>query len=105
MDVIENSWHMMVNGVKVLILDLFLYLFIWSLQTSSIIQMLMTASDHISTRVQSRSHGHRSLDNANTLIRILCHKKDIEASKFLKKHYRLPPSSGDSPVIGYKSVI
>ncbi|XP_057525392.1 protein unc-13 homolog isoform X2 [Amaranthus tricolor] len=66
---------------------------LFSLQTSSIIQMLMTASDHISTRVQSRSHGHRSLDNANTLIRILCHKKDIEASKFLKKHYRLPPSS------------
>lgn len=66
---------------------------LFSLQTSSIIQMLMTASEHISTRVQSRGHGHRSLDDANTLIRILCHKKDTEASKFLKRQYRLPPSS------------
>ncbi|XP_021754133.1 uncharacterized protein LOC110719487 [Chenopodium quinoa] len=66
---------------------------LFSLQTSSVIQMLMNASEHISTRVQSGDHGHRSLDDANTLIRILCHKKDTEASKFLKRQYRLPPSS------------
>ncbi|KNA18539.1 hypothetical protein SOVF_069820 isoform A [Spinacia oleracea] len=66
---------------------------LFSLQTSHIIQMLMTASEHISRRVQSRGHSHRSLDDANTLIRILCHKMDMEASKFLKKQYRLPPSS------------
>lgn len=66
---------------------------LFSLQTSSIIQMLMIASECISNRVQSHSQGHRSLDDADTLIRILCHKKDTEASYFLKKHYRLPPSS------------
>ncbi|XP_021735896.1 uncharacterized protein LOC110702487 isoform X2 [Chenopodium quinoa] len=66
---------------------------LFSLQTSSVIQMLMNASEHISTRVQSGDHSRRSLDDANTLIRILCHKKDTEASKFLKRQYRLPPSS------------
>ncbi|XP_048501094.1 protein unc-13 homolog isoform X2 [Beta vulgaris subsp. vulgaris] len=63
---------------------------LFCLQTSSIIQMLMTASERISNGVPS---GHRLLDDANTLIRILCHKKDTEASKFLKRQYRLPPSS------------
>ncbi|KMT12138.1 hypothetical protein BVRB_5g100900 [Beta vulgaris subsp. vulgaris] len=63
---------------------------LFCLQTSSIIQMLITASERISNGVPS---GHRLLDDANTLIRILCHKKDTEASKFLKRQYRLPPSS------------
>ncbi|XP_059645069.1 protein unc-13 homolog isoform X2 [Cornus florida] len=69
------------------ILDLF------SLQTGSVIQMLMTASEHISTELDSRQHGSRCLGDAHTLIRILCHKKDMEASKFLKRQYQLPASS------------
>lgn len=65
----------------------------FSLQTSTIIQMLMSASERISAGLESRTHCNHSLDDANTLIRILCHKKDREASRFLKRHYHLPPSS------------
>eukprot|EP00271_Cylindrocystis_brebissonii_P014575 TRINITY_DN35957_c0_g1_i1.p1 TRINITY_DN35957_c0_g1~~TRINITY_DN35957_c0_g1_i1.p1 ORF type:complete len:675 (-),score=124.68 TRINITY_DN35957_c0_g1_i1:592-2391(-) len=32
----------------------------------------------------------RSAMDADTLLRVLCHRADREASKFLKKHYRLP---------------
>lgn len=38
------------------------------------------------------------MDDANTLIRVLCHKKDKEASKFLKLNYHLPASSGTCSV-------
>ncbi|KAK9716523.1 hypothetical protein RND81_06G239200 [Saponaria officinalis] len=65
---------------------------LFSLQTSTVIQMLMAASENIVTP-ELRSKVHRSLDNADTYIRVLCHKKDREASKFLKKQYQLPPSS------------
>ncbi|XP_057977083.1 protein unc-13 homolog isoform X2 [Malania oleifera] len=66
---------------------------LFSLQTETIIQMLMSASKHISTELDSHTHDHRSLESAHTLIRVLCHKKDREASKFLKSQYRLPMSS------------
>ncbi|GMH09418.1 hypothetical protein Nepgr_011259 [Nepenthes gracilis] len=66
---------------------------LFSRQTGSVIQMLLTASESISTWTQSHRLGHRSLDDANTLIRVLCHKKDREASKFLKRQYHLPVSS------------
>ncbi|KAH9613563.1 hypothetical protein KSS87_016274 [Heliosperma pusillum] len=68
---------------------------LFCLQTSTIIQMLMAASENIATTPQLHIDGHRSLDDVDTYIRVLCHKKDREASKFLKKHYQLPPSSGD----------
>lgn len=64
------------------------------LQTEFIVQMLMAASENISTRLDS--HNHAYVIDAHTLIRILCHKKDKEASKFLKKQYQLPPSSGEN---------
>ncbi|XP_074317749.1 protein unc-13 homolog [Silene latifolia] len=66
---------------------------LFCLQTSTIIQMLMAASENIATTPQLHIDGYRSLDDADTYIRVLCHKKDREASKFLKKHYQLPPSS------------
>ncbi|KAA8522362.1 hypothetical protein F0562_013277 [Nyssa sinensis] len=73
---------------------------LFSLQTQSVIQMLMTASKHISTGLDLHKHGQRCLGDAHTLIRVLCHKKDIEASKFLKKQYQLPASSeyDDTPL-------
>ena len=64
------------------------------LQTATVIQMLMTASEHISTGLDSRKHGRLCLGDAQTLVRVLCHKKDREASKFLKRQYQLPMSSG-----------
>ncbi|XP_028054967.1 protein unc-13 homolog isoform X2 [Camellia sinensis] len=75
------------------VLDLF------SLQTESVIQMLMSASEHISVGLESCKDGRRCLGDAHTLIRVLCHKKDREASKFLKRQYQLPASSeyGDTP--------
>lgn len=65
--------------------------------------MLMTASEQISVGLESlnrRSYNHDELglEDAQTLVRVLCHKKDREASKFLKRKYQLPTSSGDVPL-------
>ncbi|XP_011081014.1 uncharacterized protein LOC105164132 isoform X3 [Sesamum indicum] len=66
---------------------------LFSLKTESLIRMLMASSEHISVGVSSHKYGQRYLGDAHTLIRVLCHKKDREASTFLKTHYRLPSSS------------
>ncbi|XP_034216285.1 protein unc-13 homolog isoform X3 [Prunus dulcis] len=66
---------------------------VYSFQTESIIQMLMAASEQISSGLDSHDHNHVRLNNAHTLVRILCHKKDREASKFLKRQYQFPMSS------------
>ncbi|KAI3727581.1 hypothetical protein L6452_16197 [Arctium lappa] len=66
---------------------------LFSLDSESVIHMLMMASENMSTGFGSRISGQRSLDDVNTLIRVLCHKKDREASKFLKLQYHLPASS------------
>ncbi|KAL6556364.1 hypothetical protein OROGR_005652 [Orobanche gracilis] len=57
------------------------------------LQMLMASSEHISVGVSSYKGGKRYRGDTHTLIRVLCHKKDREASKFLKRQYRLPSSS------------
>lgn len=57
--------------------------------------MLMQASQQISSGVNFNKQGQRYVGDAQTLLRVLCHKKDKEASKFLKKHYRFPASSGN----------
>lgn len=66
-------------------------------QTETVIRMLMNATEHISLRVESHKHGHMGLEDAQTLLRVLCHKKDREASRFLKQQYELPMSSGIFP--------
>ncbi|KAG5228365.1 protein unc [Salix suchowensis] len=66
---------------------------LFSLKTETVIRMLMNASEHISLRVESHKHGHMGLEDAQTLLRVLCHKKDREASRFLKQQYELPMSS------------
>jgi hypothetical protein len=65
------------------------------LQTGTVIQMLMTASEQISMGLYPRNHDKIGLEDAQTLIRVMCHKKDRQASKFLKRLYQLPTSSGD----------
>lgn len=60
----------------------------------------MTASEQISTGLDSlnrdsRNHEKMGLEDAQTLMRVLCHKKDKQASRFLKRQYQLPTSSGD----------
>lgn len=79
---------------------------LFSLPSESVIQMLMTASAQLSTGFGSSSSKHRQrcLEDADTLIRVLCHKKDREASKFLKLHYHLPVSSEyDDPSFHHSS--
>lgn len=66
---------------------------LFSLQTESLVKMLMASSAHISAGVNIYKYGQGYLGDAHTLMRVLCHKKDREASKFLKRHYRLPASS------------
>ncbi|CAH9084302.1 unnamed protein product [Cuscuta epithymum] len=66
---------------------------LFSLQADSVIRMLMTSSQHISVGHGFRQSGFRNLGDAQTLMRVLCHMKDADASKFLKRHYNLPASS------------
>ncbi|KAK9145071.1 hypothetical protein Sjap_004974 [Stephania japonica] len=68
-------------------------LHLYSLQTEILIEMLMSASEKISSKADSRKPDEYCMDDAYTLLRVLCHKKDTEASKFLKMHYELPKSS------------
>lgn len=75
------------SRIAVQILSLF------SLQSESIIQMLMTASEQISVGSDTHNNGHMHLLDARTLVRVLCHKNDREASHFLKRQYQLPTSS------------
>lgn len=55
----------------------------------------MSSSQHVSMGLETHKYSQRRLGDTDILIRVLCHKKDREASKFLKQHYRLPASSGD----------
>jgi hypothetical protein len=64
---------------------------LYSLESDMLIQMLMTASELINMGVSSEQ---RRLEDAQTLVRVLCHKKDRNASKFLKRQYELPMSTG-----------
>ncbi|KAK9094661.1 hypothetical protein Scep_026130 [Stephania cephalantha] len=68
-------------------------LHMYSLQTEILIEMLMSASEQISTKADSRNPDECCVDDAYSLLRVLCHRKDTEASKFLKRHYELPKSS------------
>ncbi|CAN6860069.1 unnamed protein product [Brassica oleracea] len=63
---------------------------LYSLESEMLIQMLMTASQLIDMGVSSEQ---RRLEDAQTLVRVLCHKKDRTASKFLKRQYEFPMSS------------
>ncbi|KAD5316789.1 hypothetical protein E3N88_16735 [Mikania micrantha] len=76
---------------------------LFSLDAESVIHMLMMASENLSTGFGSGTQGQRSLDDANTLVRVLCHMKDKEASKFLKMHYHLPPCSDYVDSLSYES--
>ncbi|KAI3501237.1 hypothetical protein L1887_29101 [Cichorium endivia] len=76
---------------------------LFSLDAESVIQMLMMASENLSTGFGSKIQGQRSLDDVDTLIRVLCHKKDAEASKFLKLQYHLPASSDYVETSSYES--
>ncbi|XP_020248404.1 uncharacterized protein LOC109825902, partial [Asparagus officinalis] len=66
---------------------------LYGMKSSTIIDMLRNASNHISHSSNPIRPGNRSARDADTLLRVLCHKKDDDASEFLKLHYQLPKSS------------
>ncbi|KAL9438601.1 hypothetical protein AB3S75_024301 [Citrus x aurantiifolia] len=66
---------------------------LFTLQSETLIRMLMSASENISLDLDPQNHGPMHVEDANTLVRVLCHKKDRESSKFLKQQYHLPISS------------
>ncbi|XP_038903224.1 protein unc-13 homolog isoform X2 [Benincasa hispida] len=67
---------------------------LYSLPTETIIQLLISSSGKISTELDPCSNnGSLQFNDSQTLVRVLCHKKDTEASMFLKRKYNLPASS------------
>ncbi|CAD6259949.1 unnamed protein product [Miscanthus lutarioriparius] len=76
------------------ILDLYM------LKADTIIDMLINASDQTPHNPEPTNARRRHVHDANTLLRVLCHKKDKIASTFLRIQYHLPRSSDydDVPV-------
>lgn len=68
-------------------------IFMYTLQSETLIEKLMLASNQVSIKSDSRNSGGSCLEDAHTLLRVLCHKRDTVASKFLKRQYHLPESS------------
>ncbi|KAF5729965.1 hypothetical protein HS088_TW20G00334 [Tripterygium wilfordii] len=77
---------------------------LFSLETEIVIRMLMNASEHISTGTDLQNYDHTHLEDAHTLIRVLCHKRDKEASRFLRRKYQLPMSSEYDDTLGERSL-
>lgn len=57
------------------------------LQTRELIDDLRSASE-----MELQGGMSKLGADSKTLIRILCHRSDSEASQFLKKHYKIPKS-------------
>ncbi|KAF5182736.1 unc-13-like protein [Thalictrum thalictroides] len=66
---------------------------LYSLQSETLIGMLMIASEQVSTKSDCTYPGGWCVEDAHTLLRVLCHRKDTDASTFLKRQYQLPNSS------------
>jgi hypothetical protein len=58
--------------------------------------MLINASDQTPHNPEATNARRRHVHDANTLLRVLCHKKDKIASTFLRIQYHLPRSSGET---------
>jgi len=72
---------------------------LYSLGTHAVIENLMHASEQTVAGSDSKRYGKKSAKDADTLLRVLCHRSDKESSKYLKNHYKLPKSAGyeDAP--------
>ncbi|XP_039773577.1 protein unc-13 homolog isoform X5 [Panicum virgatum] len=83
------------------ILDLYM------LKADTVIEMLINESDQMSQHLEVTSARRRHVHDAQTLLRVLCHKKDKIASTFLRIQYHLPRSSDydDIPVKDVSSKI
>ncbi|OAE31545.1 hypothetical protein AXG93_3415s1050 [Marchantia polymorpha subsp. ruderalis] len=63
---------------------------LYSLETSIVIDSFKRASEQMASGGSVQRSGPRIATDADTLLRVLCHRLDREASKFLKKQYKLP---------------
>ncbi|GLJ55952.1 hypothetical protein SUGI_1201130 [Cryptomeria japonica] len=91
-NVVENAFAPVEQIVK-----------LYGLKTEVIIESLMHESEHNSIGDDPKRYGSRSSRDADTLLRVLCHRSDKEASKFLKKQYRLPKSAAYDDTPGKES--
>jgi hypothetical protein len=65
----------------------------WSFcQTRLVIENLKRVSDNMAID-GSLQRETKTANDADALLRILCHKMDSEASSYLKKQYKLPKAS------------
>eukprot|EP00850_Spirogloea_muscicola_P012569 SM000082S22811 [mRNA] locus=s82:26155:33864:- [translate_table: standard] len=62
---------------------------LYSLDTHVVVENFKHASEVMVTSGNS-AHRSRSATDADTLLRVLCHRADRNASKFLKTQYKLP---------------
>lgn len=63
---------------------------LYSLDTPIVVDNFKRSSDILGSGKTAGTSKVRSATDANTLLRVLCHRADREASKFLKKQFKLP---------------
>lgn len=78
--------HVKQCEVCVLSYDLLLYF----VQAYLVIESFRRASEQMVSGGGSQKMGGRSATDADTLLRVLCHRTDKDTSKFLKKQYKMP---------------
>ncbi|KAJ7533708.1 hypothetical protein O6H91_13G060800 [Diphasiastrum complanatum] len=66
---------------------------LYSLETYVVIESFRRASEQMVTGTTIQKEGLRSASDADALLRVLCHRTDPDASKFLKKQYKLPKTT------------
>ncbi|GLJ39640.1 hypothetical protein SUGI_0810350 [Cryptomeria japonica] len=67
---------------------------LYSLETHAVIENMRHASEQMATGSNAHRNGNKTANDADTILRVLCHRSDSEASNFLKKQYKLPKSAG-----------
>jgi len=67
---------------------------LYSLETYAVIENLRHASEQMASGSNAHGNGSKTASDADTLLRVLCHRNENEASNFLKKQYKLPKSAG-----------
>ncbi|XP_024542200.1 uncharacterized protein LOC9647607 [Selaginella moellendorffii] len=66
---------------------------LYRLETYVLIENFRKASDRMASGTSVQRTGIRAASDADTLLRILCHRMDDDASQFLKRQYKLPKST------------
>ena len=62
---------------------------LFELETSVLLEKFRVASEQL-VGSNGVGKGRSTSMSADTLLRVLCHRGDRDASKFLKKHLKLP---------------